>query len=192
MASEQQSPAPAPALKGESNHVKVRTTLPVLPLPDNTIRPTVITQRLLIRPFREDDLLEFHAMRTQPAVMRRTMKGVVDENLDETRTRMVPFLPPRDQSTFTYVMCLKEQPDVYIGSGGCHLFKADYVSATHVHISMLASYSVVKLLELTESAVLADHRLLHQARVLGQRLHDRVRPGLAGALEGFAKTRDRV
>jgi RimJ/RimL family protein N-acetyltransferase len=112
----------------ERSFVKVRTTLPILPLPKNAHRPAVTTARLVIRPIREEDLHEYHVLRTQPAVMINTRKGVIDRDIGQTKERLGAFLPPNDLKSYWFAICLKEEPDVLIGGGGCHIFTTATVS----------------------------------------------------------------
>ncbi len=101
----------------EDDWVVVKTTLPIFPA--NAERPTVSTERLILRPWRPDDVAELHVLRTQPEVMQFTSLGRVDVDLAETQTRLDPFLPPNDTLTHNCAICWKETGEV-IGSGGCH------------------------------------------------------------------------
>jgi hypothetical protein len=174
----------APAADDRRNHVKVKTTLPIQPFPDNETRPSLTTERLLLRPFRQDDLAEFHALRTQPEVMVNTSRGLVDDDRAYTQSRMDPFLPPKDVTTYNYAMCLKEAPDVLIGAGGCHIFNSEFVSHSFIPSGVLGA-----LMKYVFSG-LAYAWLFHQVRVLGQGLHGRVCQGMAAIMEGTAEARD--
>ncbi|KAL7917076.1 acyl-CoA N-acyltransferase [Trichoderma austrokoningii] len=97
----------------------VKTTLPQRPLPPNTSRSPVITERLLIRPLVPEDVHSLHILRTQPEVMANSPQGRPDKDLEETRQRLKPFLPPNDEATYNCAICLKETGEL-IGIGGCH------------------------------------------------------------------------
>lgn len=101
--------------------VTVRTLLPIVPLPSNDARPTLTTDRLLLRPFKPTDLHASHALRTQEEVMKWSKRGRIDQSVDETREKIVPFLAPNDAVTATCAICLKSTGE-FIGSGGCHLY----------------------------------------------------------------------
>ncbi|EPE10432.1 acyl- n-acyltransferase [Ophiostoma piceae UAMH 11346] len=105
--------------------VTVLTTIPTLPLPANTERPLVETERLVLRALTEDDLPVFHELRSRPRVMRFTKRGAADEDIDYTRGRLTPFLPPNDIKTFNYAICLRAAGEnKLIGVGGVHLFRS--------------------------------------------------------------------
>ncbi|CAK7201296.1 hypothetical protein SEUCBS139899_003999 [Sporothrix eucalyptigena] len=103
--------------------VTVLTTLPTLPLPLNSQRVALETERLIIRPLTEDDLPALHEMRLLPEVMRNTKQGTVDANIEYTRERLIPFLPPNDAASFNCAICIREAGDnKLIGIGGVHSF----------------------------------------------------------------------
>lgn len=103
----------------DTETIKVRTTLPKLPLPPNEQRAAIKTARLTIRPLAQDDLQGLHVLRTQPEVMTFTAVGRVDRDLDETQTKMDMYLPPNDAHSFNFVICLSDT-DELIGIGGMH------------------------------------------------------------------------
>ncbi|KAJ5096410.1 hypothetical protein NUU61_005766 [Penicillium alfredii] len=101
--------------------VTIKTSLPTLPLPANTMRPILTTDRLLIRPLASSDLEALHTLRTQPEVMKWTTAGRIDHDLKETHAKLDLFLPPNDTRTANCAICLKGSGE-FIGIGGCHLY----------------------------------------------------------------------
>ncbi|KAB5532557.1 GNAT domain-containing protein [Coniochaeta sp. 2T2.1] len=102
-----------------SHRVLIRTTLPLRPLPPNSSRAPITTARLLIRPLVPEDVHSLHVLRTQPEVMRNNPQGRPDADLEATRARLIPFLPPVDEGTFHFAICLRETSEM-IGIGGCY------------------------------------------------------------------------
>jgi RimJ/RimL family protein N-acetyltransferase len=51
--------------------------------------------------------------------MANTPQGLIDKDLEVTRSRLAFFLPPNDEKTFQFAICLKKTGDM-IGVGGCH------------------------------------------------------------------------
>ncbi|GAB1315442.1 hypothetical protein MFIFM68171_05652 [Madurella fahalii] len=109
----------ASSLSSKSHWASVKTTLPAHPLPPNSTRAPVTTNRLIIRTFTPNDLHDLHALRTQPEIMANNPQGGIDRDLDETRPRMDAFLPPNDETTFNFAICDRETGDM-IGTGGCY------------------------------------------------------------------------
>ncbi|KAI3181712.1 hypothetical protein DTO046C5_1133 [Penicillium roqueforti] len=107
------------ATEGES--VIVKAFLPTVPLPANSERAAITTDRLLVRPLQPTDLEELHVLRTQEEVMRWTKAGCIDESLEETKSKLDAFLPPNDLITANCAICLKKTGEL-IGIGGCHLY----------------------------------------------------------------------
>ncbi|KAL7620521.1 hypothetical protein AAE478_009516 [Parahypoxylon ruwenzoriense] len=99
--------------------VKVRTRFPTSPLPLNSERSPIHTERLVIRPFALNDLDGIHAIRRQPEVMIYTSVGRIDANKAETQLFMSRFLPPKDAETYNTVICLASTGEI-IGTGGMH------------------------------------------------------------------------
>ena len=104
--------------------VTVLTTAPTLPLPANTERPPVETERLILRALTEDDLPVLYELRTRPSVMYFTKMGIVDKDMDFTRERLAMYMPPNDLKTFHYAICLRADGGKLIGVGGVHLFRS--------------------------------------------------------------------
>ncbi|KAH8878727.1 acyl-CoA N-acyltransferase [Thozetella sp. PMI_491] len=108
-----------------SQWVSVKTTLPARPLPANAIRPTVTTDRLVIRALVPEDLQGLHAMRAEPEVMATNPQGRPDRDIHETKPKLDPYLPPNDQTNFNFAICLKATGEM-IGMGGCHKLDSIY------------------------------------------------------------------
>ncbi|OHE93723.1 acetyltransferase [Colletotrichum orchidophilum] len=98
--------------------VTVHTTLPTLPLPPLASRPPILTERLILKPVSQDDLLSLHAMRTQPEVMKWTVAGRIDANIEETQAWLADNLPPNDAHNYNFTICLRSTGE-FIGLGGC-------------------------------------------------------------------------
>ncbi|KAI1455796.1 acyl-CoA N-acyltransferase [Annulohypoxylon moriforme] len=97
--------------------VAVKTQLPTIPFPLNTERKPIRTERLIIRPFREDDLDGMYALRTQPEVMKYTLVGRIDASKEETGAFMGRFMPPNDAQTYNNIITLASTGEL-IGIGG--------------------------------------------------------------------------
>ncbi|KAI1459764.1 acyl-CoA N-acyltransferase [Annulohypoxylon moriforme] len=97
----------------------VETTVPRLPLPPNSEREPIRTTRLVIRPMVEDDLQSYHELRSQPEAMTGTSRGRPDRNIDESRSAIVDFLSPRDNTMFLFGAFLASTGEL-IGEGGVH------------------------------------------------------------------------
>ncbi|KAI1371180.1 acyl-CoA N-acyltransferase [Hypoxylon crocopeplum] len=103
----------------ESSWTSVRTTFPCVPLPPNLYREPIRTERLVIRPMRDDDLQAYHALRSQPEAMTGTSLGRPDRDIDESRSAMRAFLPPSDKRRFLFGAFLASTGEL-IGEGGVH------------------------------------------------------------------------
>jgi RimJ/RimL family protein N-acetyltransferase len=111
----------------EIEWVTIKTTLPVFPLPPNEQRKPVTTARLILRPFNdnEDDLKALHALRTDPGIMRWSVQGRVDKDLDETRQKNFALqVHPNDTQRYNLLICLASTGEV-IGNGGNGQWKGD-------------------------------------------------------------------
>ena len=104
----------------EFEFVTVKSTLPKFPLPPNHERPIFRTERLILRPVKEDDLEALHALRLQPEVMVWTSQGKPDADIDATRQNLARQLPPRDIEGYNCAICLAETGE-FIGIGGNHM-----------------------------------------------------------------------
>ncbi|KAI2769810.1 acyl-CoA N-acyltransferase [Daldinia loculata] len=101
----------------------VGTTLPHIPLPPISQRQPIRTERLLIRPMREDDLQAYHELRLQPEAMACSRQGRPDHNIEETRSALNKFLPPHSDETFLYGVFLPSTGEL-IGEGGIHTLES--------------------------------------------------------------------
>ncbi|KAI0853407.1 acyl-CoA N-acyltransferase [Daldinia vernicosa] len=102
----------------EPPKIKVKTYLPTQPFPPNAERKHIRTERLVIRPFTEEDLDGIYTLRTQPEVMYFTAVGRIDASKDETRASyLARYLPPNDIRTYHNVLCLASTGEI-IGTGG--------------------------------------------------------------------------
>ena len=102
--------------------VKVKTALPALPYPPLDQRQSIMTERLLIRPWSQDDLQNIHELRTQPEVMQWSARGKVDENLEATKRYFDGhFVPdgPTGLRSHDMIICLNSTGE-FIGTGGSH------------------------------------------------------------------------
>ncbi|KAI1375316.1 acyl-CoA N-acyltransferase [Hypoxylon crocopeplum] len=107
----------APFAMSEQHMVKVKTTLPTSPLLPNSERKPIRTERLILRPFAEDDLDDIWTMRTQPEVMNFTATGRIEADKKETWAFMARSMPPNDLTSYNYVICLASTGEL-IGTGG--------------------------------------------------------------------------
>ncbi|KAH8660173.1 GNAT domain-containing protein [Xylariales sp. PMI_506] len=107
------------AAPSKTDSVSVKTTLPVRPLPANSSRAAITTDRLIIRALASEDLPSFHALRTQPEIMANNPQGRPDRDLEETKPKLALSLPPNDETTYNFAICLRETGEM-IGTGGCY------------------------------------------------------------------------
>lgn len=82
--------------------VVVKTTLPRTPLPPNSDRAAITTERLTLRPLRQDDFKSFQALRLQPEAMTGTRQGRPDRSNEETQRALEDFLSPHDGVSFLF------------------------------------------------------------------------------------------
>ncbi|KAI1841392.1 hypothetical protein JX266_012403 [Neoarthrinium moseri] len=108
----------------EPSKITIKTRLPVGLIPPNLERAQIKTERLVIRPYTQDDLAGMHVLRTQPEVMHFTMRGCIDQNLAETQERLDWYLPPRDLESYNWAICLAETGE-QVGMGGVNRLKAN-------------------------------------------------------------------
>ncbi|KAH8163590.1 hypothetical protein CIB48_g4657 [Xylaria polymorpha] len=95
--------------------VLVRTTLPRLPV---TERPTIRTERLLIRPLTQDDLESLYALRKEPKFMAETSRGIPDGSIAESQAALDQLVkPPAEHFIFGIVEAATGE---LIGEGGVH------------------------------------------------------------------------
>ncbi|KAL2684764.1 hypothetical protein Neosp_005853 [[Neocosmospora] mangrovei] len=104
--------------------VTVKTTLPKLPFPKNNEREPFRTERLLMRPFTEDDFEALRVLRTQPEVMVWFTQGRPDKDVEETKKALALQLPPNDLERYNWAICLAETGE-FIGIGGNGMWKGE-------------------------------------------------------------------
>lgn len=97
--------------------VTVKTTLPKLPFPSNDEREPFRTERLLMRPFSEDDFEALRVLRTQPEVMVWFTQGRPDKDDEETKKALSLYLAPNDLERYNWAICLAATGE-FIGIGG--------------------------------------------------------------------------
>jgi RimJ/RimL family protein N-acetyltransferase len=109
----------------KSDLIKVKTTLPAMPLPASADRTVVKTKRLLIRPLHASDIDAYYSMRTQPEVMYYTLSGRIDASKEESQQRLNNYLPPNDVRSHNCAICLLDTGE-FIGAGGVHQLGSIY------------------------------------------------------------------
>ncbi|KAI1184507.1 acyl-CoA N-acyltransferase [Nemania serpens] len=121
-----ETPAPTPTHSTARASVTVKTTLPAQPFPANAARTPIRTANLVLRALTQGDLGALHALRTQRAVMARTVAGRPDRDVAETQARLDPFLAHTqgDERTFNPGVCLASTGEL-IGLGGVFRAVAD-------------------------------------------------------------------
>ncbi|OTB03148.1 hypothetical protein M426DRAFT_321952 [Hypoxylon sp. CI-4A] len=104
----------------------VETTRPSLPFPPISQREPIRTQRLIIRPMREEEDLEaYHQMRLEPETMLGTKLGRPDRDIDESRQALKVFLPSNDSQSFLFGIFLASTGE-FLGDGGVHTLESSY------------------------------------------------------------------
>ncbi|KAL9114211.1 MAG: hypothetical protein Q9227_001633 [Pyrenula ochraceoflavens] len=92
-------------------------TRPVFPVP----QPTIQTERLVLRPLTAADVPSFYSLRTDPAVVCWTSTPDGDPDEAATLRWLQRFLPPKHTETFVLAVCERSNPELAIGSIGCHI-----------------------------------------------------------------------
>ncbi|KID99091.1 acetyltransferase, partial [Metarhizium majus ARSEF 297] len=100
--------------------VMVKTTLPSSPLPPLDTRPEIRTERLVLRSTLESDLEGWHALRLQPEVMKWTVQGKPDPDIDWSREKLKQRLSPEGDAKYEYIVCLADTGEM-IGTAGSHM-----------------------------------------------------------------------
>ncbi|KAI2603479.1 acyl-CoA N-acyltransferase [Hypoxylon fragiforme] len=103
----------------ETPWTSIAATFPCEPLPPNSQREPIRTERLVIRPLQENDLQALHELRSQPEAMTGTSLGRPDRDIEESRAALQGFLPPHDSDTFLFGVFLAATGEL-IGEGGVH------------------------------------------------------------------------
>ncbi|KAK7420170.1 hypothetical protein QQZ08_010526 [Neonectria magnoliae] len=99
--------------------VTIKTTLPTFPLPPNEQRQVIRTERLILRPFKDDDndAEGLHALRAQPEVMAWSVQGRPDKDVAETRENLALQVAPEDVEHYNWAICLASTGEM-LGIGG--------------------------------------------------------------------------
>ncbi|KAH6648174.1 acyl-CoA N-acyltransferase [Truncatella angustata] len=91
--------------------------LPERPLPSNTDRPQIKTERLLVRPFLPSDAEAFHSLRSVAAIQTHsTTRGRTDHDIQESRDNIEKF-QSEDQHHWYFGAFLQSTGEL-IGEGG--------------------------------------------------------------------------
>ena len=101
--------------------ITVSTTLPLV---DNNL-PTILSDRLIIRPLFLSDLQEYHTLRSQPETMALSDTGKPDQNMIETQDKLLRLQPPYQGSHVYFGIFLKKEDNhegQLIGEGGVDKF----------------------------------------------------------------------
>ncbi|KAI0126939.1 GNAT domain-containing protein [Xylariales sp. AK1849] len=98
------------------NPLRVRTTLPVLPIASGV---PIRTPRLIMRPLTQDDLPAYHSMRTQIECMHFTQVGRIDRDLAETQEKLNLYLPPNNAQKYNFAVCLAATGE-FVAAAGVH------------------------------------------------------------------------
>ncbi|KAI1756945.1 acetyltransferase domain-containing protein [Xylaria castorea] len=101
-----------------ATHVSVRTTLPRLPLSE---RPTIRTERLLIRPLTRGDLDAVYSLRKEPKFMAESTLGKPDASIEESRAQLDRLIEPPAEHFF-FGIFLAGTGEL-IGDGGIHTIR---------------------------------------------------------------------
>ncbi|EKJ74843.1 hypothetical protein NXS19_001877 [Fusarium pseudograminearum] len=113
-----------PVEKPPLDYVKVKTTLPVYPLPPNSERKPFQTKRLTMRPMTQDDFKHVRAVRTEPDGMIWSTQGRPDIEMEETQKSLDRRLPPNDVKGYDWLISLTETGE-FVGLGGSCVWSAE-------------------------------------------------------------------
>ncbi|KAI8954075.1 acetyltransferase domain-containing protein [Xylaria longipes] len=101
-----------------ATHVAVRTTLPRLPVSE---RPTIRTERLLMRPLTQDDLEALFSLRREPKFMAESTLGKPDASIAESQAELDKLTrPPAEHFVFGIFLAGTGE---LIGDGGIHTIR---------------------------------------------------------------------
>lgn len=92
-----------------STLVKVRTTLPVLPLPPLSTRQPIETPRLILVPISQAHLEEYNWIRSRPELMVNSNQRRADNDISETQKWLNRFVPPNDADTCAFAITQKPE-----------------------------------------------------------------------------------
>lgn len=115
--------APSPR---DVEFVRVKTTLPVQPLPPSADRAPITTDRLVIRPWLPSDVAQLRLLRTDPEVMQHTRDGRTEPDEASIQAWLGEFMPgPNDAKTYEWAIVLRDTGEV-IGCGGTHSLGGEF------------------------------------------------------------------
>ncbi|KAI1324157.1 acetyltransferase domain-containing protein [Xylariaceae sp. FL0255] len=105
--------------------VRVRTTSPIFPLPPVTERPALRTERLVLRPLMQCDLVAYNKIRQQREFMNQTALGKTDANIEETQQALDQLIQP--PNSHFYFGIFSAETDELIGDCGIHTLRSGEV-----------------------------------------------------------------
>lgn len=82
--------------RGEAELVTVKTTLPIVPFPPLEERAAILTERLILRPYRADDVHSLYAIHTDEETMAWTATGKAHTTIEETQKKSTRSSRTRD------------------------------------------------------------------------------------------------
>ncbi|KAI0203781.1 acetyltransferase domain-containing protein [Astrocystis sublimbata] len=101
-----------------ATHIPVRTTIPRLPLSQ---RPTIRTERLLLRALTQDDLEASWALRRDPQFMAESTLGTPDASIEESQVALDKLTEPEAEH-FLFGLFLADTGEL-IGDAGIHTIR---------------------------------------------------------------------
>ncbi|CEJ91063.1 hypothetical protein VHEMI06801 [[Torrubiella] hemipterigena] len=99
--------------------IKVKTTAPPLPFLGPGEQIQLQTERLILRPFSQNDLHGLHKLRTQMEVMKWTPRQAIDDSIEKTQAFLNAKMAANGIQGLGFVICLASTGEV-IGTGGTH------------------------------------------------------------------------
>lgn len=104
--------------RGAVELVTVKTTLPTLPYPPLEERESILTENLLLRPYRANDIHDLHVMFSDPVVMASSARGKT-YSLEESRKVLDIKLSEAGLENQDFIICLASTGEM-IGYTGSH------------------------------------------------------------------------
>lgn len=99
--------------------VTVKTTLPTIPYPPLEERAAIITERLILRPFRADDVHSLYAMQSDKEIMVWSATGKAYTTIEQSQKVLDKKLSEDGRENQDYVICLATTGEM-IGFTGSH------------------------------------------------------------------------
>lgn len=106
-----------PAALAAPPRPRIKTTIPVTPLPPLSEREPIKTARLILRPLVHDDMPAFHSMRSDPESMMYSSAGRADLDMAETTAFVSNFMTPLDAETYVFAITLASSGE-FVGFAG--------------------------------------------------------------------------